>query len=239
MVKSQIRDTDPADKDRQGRAVRPKLAASLLLLRQANKNIEFLMGMRAKSHRFMPGKFVFPGGRVDRSDSYAPPATPICPKMLAVMSAHLTPSRACATAAAAIRETYEETGLKLAKPAIGSTSRATGYHAFSNNQLGPDLAALSLLARAITPPYHPKRFDTWFFTARADTLIDDPADLASGELEQLQWVTYGDAAKLDLPLITQMVIKDLQAKFKNPTLSTPFYLTVRKKHIRTVLEPSP
>ncbi|VAV99207.1 hypothetical protein MNBD_ALPHA06-1601 [hydrothermal vent metagenome] len=235
MKQSQLRDTDPADDKRKGRATRPKLSASLILLRNTNTEVQFLMGKRAASHRFMPGKFVFPGGRVDRADSRAPCASAICPKLLNTMTQQLSRPRALATAAAAIRETYEETGLKLAKPANRTSKAPLAYQAFSSNQLGLDLAALSLLARAITPPYHPKRFDTWFFTAQTDNLIDDPADLASGELEQLQWVTFQQAQSLDLPLITQMVLKDLQSKSQQQNTPTPFYHSRHAKHIREFL----
>jgi len=226
-------DTDPADHKRVGRAVRPKLSSTLILLRKTNDEVQLLMGRRSMSHRFMPGKFVFPGGRVDRSDSMAPIASSICPKMLQQMQPYLTAKRAQAAATAAIRETYEETGLKLAKPIHGQNSCHKNFNAFVGNGLGLDLASLSLLARAITPPYHPKRFDTWFFTANADNLIDDPTDLASGELEQLQWVSMAQAMELDIPMITRAVLIDLT---EQPTsMKIPFYFSRRGKHIRASL----
>ncbi|PHR56761.1 MAG: hypothetical protein COA47_12590 [Robiginitomaculum sp.] len=219
-------------------ATRPKLASTLILLRENMGDVEFLMGKRAMGHRFMPGKFVFPGGRVDAGDAKAPIATPICPNMVQTMAKYIPETRAFATASAAIRETYEETGLKLAKSVLpsGSPKKTPGsFRAFFDNQLGLDMASLSLLARAITPPYHAKRFDTWFFTARADTLIDDPADLASGELEELQWVTSDQANDLDLPMITRMVLTDLQARTADPDVGTPFYHKYYGKHVRTLL----
>jgi 8-oxo-dGTP pyrophosphatase MutT (NUDIX family) len=235
MTRSLIQDTAPADRKRIGRAVRPKLAATLILIRDHQGAVEFLMGKRSAGHRFMPGKFVFPGGRVDACDVRAPIATPLCPQILTTIAGHLNERRAGAAAAAAIRETYEETGLKLARTLREPSRAPKPYQAFADNQLGLDLSALSLLARAITPPYHPKRFDTWFFTARADTLIDDPADLASGELEQLQWVSLAQTADLDLPLITRAVLQDLQEQFRNPETPVPFYQTRSRKHIRSFL----
>jgi len=229
------RDTDPADYQRAGRAVRPKLAATLILLRETKGEPQFLMGKRAMGHRFMPGKFVFPGGRVDRQDGRAPVGSDICPDMLQTMAGYVPERKARALACAAIRETYEETGLKLAVSSSFEHKIPSAFQAFGDHQLGLDLGALSLLARAITPPYHPKRFDTWFFTARADTLIDDPADLASGELEELQWVTFAQASKLDLPTITRFVLRDLQeASGQNEPL-IPFYHTKKQRHIRSVL----
>ncbi|MBL4595543.1 MAG: NUDIX hydrolase [Robiginitomaculum sp.] len=235
MTDPDFRDTDPADSKRQGRATRPKLSATLILLREENSVLQFLMGKRTSAHRFMPNKFVFPGGGVDRQDARAPLATPIGSDVLEVMAAHIPAQRACAVACAAIRETYEETGLKLAQATGEAQSAPAEYQAFTDNHLGLDLGALSVLARAITPPYHPKRFDTWFFTAKADTLIDDPADLASGELEQLQWVSCAQVADMDLPLITRAVLQDLQIQAKDPTAAKPYYYTRRGQHIRSFL----
>lgn len=236
MKPEQLRDTDPADQQRIGRATKPVLAATLILLRNANNQTEFLMGRRSNKHKFMPGKFVFPGGRVDRNDHRAPCSTGLRFEVLNKMNAHITPSRTLATAAAAIRETCEETGLKLAQPATKQqTNPPIAYQAFSKKHLACDLAALSLLARAITPPYHPKRFDTWFFTANADSLLDDPSDHASGELENLQWVGFDKSQELELPLITKMVLNDLREKMNNSATAIPYYFTRRGKHIRTTL----
>ncbi len=233
MIRKFPKDTDPADSPRQGRAVRPKLSSTLILLRQSGKGIQFLMGRRSMNHRFMPGKFVFPGGRVDRSDARAPLATDICPGLLQQMQPHMPVRRAIAAASAAIRETYEETGLKLAKPAANIKKTPKSFAAFADNGLGLDIGALSLLARAITPPYHPRRFDTWFFTADATNLIDDPKDMASGELEHLQWVTMDQAQDLDLPMITRAVLEDLMHQDENPGI--PYYFSRRGQHIRTFL----
>ncbi len=234
MSEKRTQDTDPADQIRTGRAARPKLSATLLLLRNHQGQQQCLMGKRSMRHRFMPGKFVFPGGKVDAHDANAPIATALCPRVLAHMRPFLPARRIHAAAAAAIRETYEETGLKLAKqtPKIKGTI-PTSFAAFSDNQLGLDLGALSVLARAITPPYHPKRFDTWFFTAHADQIIDDPNDQASGELEELQWINPAETDALDLPMITRAVLQDLHQQ--TPDTPIAFYHTKHRKHIRTIL----
>ena len=54
---------------------RPKDAATLLILDRRGKDVHVLMGKRHKAHVFMPGKFVFPGGRVDPGDSRVPVAS--------------------------------------------------------------------------------------------------------------------------------------------------------------------
>src|SRR3981081_201559 len=74
---------------------------------------KLLVGKRHDKVVFMPGKFVFPGGRVDKADNRVPVAAPI-PKALEENllkgSPKITPSRARALAIAAIREACEETG---------------------------------------------------------------------------------------------------------------------------------
>jgi 8-oxo-dGTP pyrophosphatase MutT (NUDIX family) len=57
------------------RAVRPRDAASLIVLRHGRGAPEVLLGMRAAGHRFMPNRLAFPGGAVDRADFSAQPAT--------------------------------------------------------------------------------------------------------------------------------------------------------------------
>lgn len=225
-----IRDTDPADTPRKGRATRPKLAATLILHKGEDANMQILMGKRAARHGFMPGKFVFPGGRVDRGDSFAPIASQLPAASLNAMTTHLPKRRAIAAAAAAVREAWEETGLKLAAP-LPETRRTRGFAGFTEQGMGLDLARLNLIARAITPPYHPKRFDTWFFTASASTLIDDPADMASGELLELQWVTIDAAQSLDLPKITHIILQNLKKKGPTPAGPLPFYVSRYGKHI--------
>ena len=80
-----------------------------------------------------------------------------------------SPVKARALALAAIRETYEETGLMLGAPAPGAPVREAPsappgpWAAFAKAQILPDLASIHFVARAITPPRRPKRFDTRFF----------------------------------------------------------------------------
>ena len=69
------------------RAVRPRDAASLIIVRPGADGPEVLMGMRGARHRFMPNRLVFPGGRVDPDDRRGRFATPLRPDTLA----HLRP----------------------------------------------------------------------------------------------------------------------------------------------------
>jgi len=231
------RDTDPADTPREGRAARPKLSATLILLRGDTKNPQILMGKRAAGHGFMPSKTVFPGGKAERSDTFAPSATPLLAETQAVLERHLPPGRALAASAAAIRETFEETGLLLARPlnAPRKTKAPQGWEGFTTRGLGADLGALRLTARAITPPYHPKRFDAWFFTARADDLIDLPECTASSELEGLDWYTLKEAQALDLPIITSIVLDEVHKRLGEPNRPIPFYFMKNGEHNRAWL----
>ena len=51
-----------------GRALRPRDAATLIIVDREGPEPRVLMGRRHEGHKFMPGKFVFPGGRVEPED---------------------------------------------------------------------------------------------------------------------------------------------------------------------------
>ena len=57
--------------------MRPRDAATLILVRMKNRTPEVLMGCRAAKSAFMPNRYVFPGGRVDLADAHIPIATPL------------------------------------------------------------------------------------------------------------------------------------------------------------------
>ncbi|WP_121210402.1 NUDIX hydrolase [Maricaulis maris] len=189
--------------------MRPRLAASLILTRREGERVDVLMGRRSAKHVFMPNKYVFPGGRVDRADSTAPLARDLDGRVLDIMTRSLDARRARAAAAAAVRETAEETGLLIAREAPVA-SRHANWQPFRRAGAAPDLAPLKLITRAITPPGRTRRFDTWFFTVDASALLDDRAPKPSAELEDVQWVTLADARDLDLPFVTHFVLDELK-----------------------------
>src|SRR6185312_16240839 len=90
---------------------RPRDAATLILLDSKGGEVHVLMGRRHARHAFMPGKFVFPGGRTDPDDGRVPVTDMLDPleeaKLLATI-ARRSQARARAIALSAIRETYEE-----------------------------------------------------------------------------------------------------------------------------------
>src|SRR5262249_21342533 len=96
--------------------VRPKDAATLILVDRTGAVPKVLLGKRHMRHKFMPGRYVFPGGRVDPADRSMPVARSLDPAALAQLMKRLqrpTAAKAQAFALAAIRETFEETGLLL------------------------------------------------------------------------------------------------------------------------------
>jgi 8-oxo-dGTP pyrophosphatase MutT (NUDIX family) len=104
------------DNLREAATVRPRDAATMIIIDRAGTSPKVLVGRRHAGHKFMPGKFVFPGGRVEPLDGRMPSATSLEPQVEArLMRATSRPSavKARAFVLAAIRETFEETGILL------------------------------------------------------------------------------------------------------------------------------
>lgn len=199
------------------RTVRPRNAATLILVRRIGGEVEVLMGRRSHGHDFMPGKWVFPGGRVDRDDFTAPSASELDPAVEAklALTAPRRPTLPRALAMAAIRETWEEAGLMLARRAPVRPA-AGPWRGFVEAGALPDLSALEFVARAITPPYRPKRFDARFFMAEADRLLHPERTGGSGELDEIAWIPLPETHRLDLPNVTSFILKELEARFADP-----------------------
>src|SRR5437588_8603023 len=114
-----VKRMNEVDRDLSAPYVRPKDAATLILVDRTGAVPKVLLGKRHMRHKFMPGRYVFPGGRVDPADRRMPVARPLDPAALAhLMKRMQRPSagKAQAFALAAIRETFEETGLLLGVP---------------------------------------------------------------------------------------------------------------------------
>jgi 8-oxo-dGTP pyrophosphatase MutT (NUDIX family) len=207
-----------------GAAVTPRHAATLIVVRRDGPKPRLLMGRRAKGHSFMPSKWVFPGGRVDRGDFTAPAATNLHPQTearLQLTARHGSPKLPRALALAAVRETFEEVGLLLAKPADPRPG-VGAWGPFLETGALPDLAALQFVARAITPPYRPKRFDARFFMADAESLISLERRPDCGELDEIAWVDLDEALALDLPNITRFVVQEIAHRLEDDSRPAPF-----------------
>lgn len=184
--------------------VRAKHAASLIVWRFENDEPYMLMGMRGAKHRFMPNRLVFPGGRVDRADLTMPFATSLPPATERALRKKTNVKLAHALAAAAARELCEETGLTLGSP--------------------PRVDALHYLARAVTPPGLPIRFNVRFLAVEQRHVSGELG--GDGELDGLRFYGMAEALTLDLALPTRRVLERLSLWLAMPE-------TERSAEIRT------
>lgn len=207
---------------------RPKDAATLVLVRTDDYRPRILMGCRAKLHDFMPSKWVFPGGRLDRADYHGADVTDLRPPVARSLAATARLKRqngdrlARALARAAVRETFEETGLVLGRRAEAAEAAVAG-----------DLSALTYIARAITPPFSPKRFDARFMMADAAALHSpDAAD--SRELADVAWFTLDECRELDLPTVTRAVLDVVEQRLAGKDPGQPFWHWTRSNPERGI-----
>jgi 8-oxo-dGTP pyrophosphatase MutT (NUDIX family) len=196
----------------------------------------------------MPGKFVFPGGRIELGDSTMSAANELTVAAAAKVAlrprdAQVPPARAFPLCA--IRETFEETGLMLGVKGKSEKPHAPvppnpDWEAFASAGVLPDLANIHFIARAITPPRRPKRFDTRFFTADAQMVVHkvDGVVGPDSELVELVWIPIKDAKTLDLPTITATILEELEARVKagmGHDLPVPFYFMDNQQFFRDLL----
>lgn len=206
------------------RAARPRQAASLILIRSGREGAEVLIGRRAAATRFMPGRYVFPGGAVHPEDRRPWRGETGSPVRLGGEPRHLRLARA------ALRETWEETGLVLARNDCDGAARASaaGRRALSpienviaQRGLRPDFGLLAYLGRAITPTSSPIRFHARFF-------LGDGRDasgplVGNGELEDLDWRPVAAALGHDLSDVTCFMLTHALAVWRGATIATPLY----------------
>ena len=208
---------------------RPKDAATLILVR-GDRNPEVLMGRRAPGHVFMASKWVFPGGRIERSDFTAADAGDLTPEAAHLLTRETDARRARSLAMAAVRETFEETGLILGRPAPPA-SVAGPWREYRAAGALPDLSTLTYVARAITPPGRTRRFDARFFLAPVEALLHPEPTAGSGELDEIAWLPLAEARALDLPAITRFVLDEIAERRGGPDRPRPFVRMVRGRHV--------
>jgi 8-oxo-dGTP pyrophosphatase MutT (NUDIX family) len=220
-------------------APRPRDAATLILIDRSGPTPKVLLGKRHRGHVFMPGKFVFPGGRVEPHDRHIPVVGRLDPAIEEKLMRHVSrPSRdkARALAVAAIREVFEETGLLVGRK-VEDTRRVAGdgpVDPFAAAGVRPDLSALHLIARAITPPGRPRRFDARFFAADAQLIVHRVEGVVGPEAElvELTWLPIEEARELDIPPVTKRVLTELEARVAlgfGHDLPVPFYRVLHRK----------
>jgi len=194
-------------------------AACLILIDRSGRDARLLLGRRLASQVFLPNKWVFPGGRVDETEHDVLTSST---GRTSVIDGHLPFVRA------AIRETYEEAGL-----AVGA--------AYDTGATFDPLDRLTPLARAITPPGLPRRFDTWFYTAEWDC-SRRPTGTPDGELLDIAWFTLAEVQALDLPHITRLIVDDVATAIDGPAHTkptvVPFYFQAVDGYERTLISPT-
>ncbi|RED11053.1 NUDIX hydrolase [Pontivivens insulae] len=210
-------------------------AATIILLRGGRDDPHLLMGQRGAKAVFMPNKYVFPGGALDDQDRDIPVHRDLVPHVRAILNQQSEPDKSARLALAAIRELFEETGLALGQPGQTEQDVPPDWAGFVARGLLPDLGALDVIFRAVTPAGRPRRFDARFFMARVEDITGDPDDFseACDELSHLHWVPLADARKLALPFITEIVLSEVEARLRTGPRPVPFFNHVgERSHFR-------
>jgi 8-oxo-dGTP pyrophosphatase MutT (NUDIX family) len=227
--------------------LRPRDAATLIIVDRMGNAPRVLFGKRRMDMKFMPGKYVFPGGRVDRADRFVASGGDLAAleiaKLLLDMKGTPSPVRARALALAAVRETFEEAGLVIGAPVHGSAlPKDASWRRFHETGFTPLLTPLTFFARAITPPGRTRRFDTRFFCVDAAAIVHR-TDAPEEELSGLAWMTIDEARSLDLPPITRTILEDLTDRLKSGELHdaaapVPYYHNRNGSFRRELLTPA-
>jgi len=184
-------------------------SATVMLLRDGADGLEVFMLRRHSAMATSAGRHVFPGGLVDAADYGVRTADE-------------------AFVIAAIRETFEETGVLMATSDMTTSSteqlpdleaerialvahQTTFDDVLARHNLTAELDALRPWSHWITPLYEPRRYDTRFFVARMRDGIDT-REVADGEADQAAWVQPADAlATADVLLMppTEVTLREL------------------------------
>ena len=240
--------------------LRPRDASTLIIIDSTGSAPRILLGKRRDDLKFMPGKYVFPGGRMDADDKTMTAARELrqseADKLLIDMKGHPSPARARGLAMTAVRETFEEAGIIIGRDATAAPTDALAppsenpsldspavktWRQFQAHGFAPDLAPLTYLARAITPPGRPRRFDTRFFCVEASAIAKN-TDHTDGELSGLVWMTLDESRELDLPPITRVILEDLAERIvkrslEDPAVPIPYYFNRHGTFRREMLHP--
>jgi 8-oxo-dGTP pyrophosphatase MutT (NUDIX family) len=196
------------------RPVEPRPAATIVLLREGDAGTEVLLLRRNRRSGFVPGAYVFPGGRVDGSDAddeLLARVDGLSPEAAAERLSHADDEPpAIAFYLAALREAFEETGILVGHHEDGKhpptaaespevdalrddlmEDRITFAQALDRMECRIEGTAVAYLAHWITPEVEPRRYDTRFFAAavpRGAEAIIDPR-----EMTDALWLTPSDA----------------------------------------------
>jgi 8-oxo-dGTP pyrophosphatase MutT (NUDIX family) len=206
--------------------VRPRDAASLILLRGEGRDLELLAGRRPGHVRFMPGVWVFPGGAIDPEDKK--------PWRVETGGTHLPP-RLVRCARAALRETWEEVGVVVGRqapavrPAMPATQRLTPIEAaYAERGIEAAIDVLAYVGRAITPTPVFRRFNTRFFVADGSAVFGEP--VSTDELEDVGWHPIRRRPLSPFRDVTEfMLSRAVALREGTASLDAPLMCTVRNK----------
>jgi len=219
--------------------LRPKDAATLVLVRKDTDEARVLMGCRHAAMAFMANKYVFPGGRLDPGDQRIAVEHDLRPEVMARAAQGITTARARGLALAAIRETFEETGILVGETGKPPRTRSPAWRRFFAHGIVPRLDGLDMIARAITPPNRSRRFDARFFMAEASAIALTLDTAGHEELLTPSWLTLGEARALDLPGITRRVLDEVELRLADAPgvrRPAPFFRFLRGRTEETWLE---
>ena len=201
--------------------VRPRDAASLILLRGEGRDLELLAGRRPGHVKFMPGVYVFPGGAIDREDNHR--------WRVETGGEHLPP-RLLRSARAALRETWEEVGVLVGRrgPAPAASGLTTIEAAYAGHGILAAIGALTYVGRAITPTPVFRRFNTRFFVADGSDVFGEP--VSTEELEDVGWHPIGRRPLAPFRDVTQfMLARAIALRDGSAPAEAPLLCTVRNK----------
>jgi 8-oxo-dGTP pyrophosphatase MutT (NUDIX family) len=198
----------------------PRDAAGVVVLRDGPRGPEVLLGCRSARARFMPGVYVFPGGRLDPLDRRASGfEEALAPPVGAVDGA--TRRKLAALARCALREVWEETGLLLGRRGAPRTDlppdlapSPSPWPIFAEAGLAPAFEGLRLAARAITPAVSPVRYHTRFFLLEG--LEPTRAGSGDGELADVGFVPTAEALQRPMSSVTALVLAECMARRRDP-----------------------
>ena len=180
-----------------------RAASTLILLRDSDTGPQVLMLKRHGLSEVLAGAFVFPGGKLDAPDAElmdSPHLDEAAPVLHARLGEHdIGTALAVGLYVAALRETFEESGLLLAEDlaetrAQEALARLASGMAFNTllAEMGLRLrvGALAPWSRWVTPPDSPnKRFDTRFFASDASAYVTGQILAADGARQRVWRVT--------------------------------------------------
>jgi 8-oxo-dGTP pyrophosphatase MutT (NUDIX family) len=182
-----------------------------VIVRSQGGTLSVLMGRRPPRDRFMPDVFVFPGGRVEAADAEHAVARELPAAIRRRLETRWPAPRVRALATAAIRETWEETGLAVGR--------------IEGEALRPDHGALHYLGRAITPASSPIRYHARFFMVQEQATTGGLR--GNGELADLAFVPIARALELPIIDVTRDFLRHVETLHAEAAPSATLFIHYR------------